>query len=127
MKRYLLDTHVVLWIAENSPNISQKARHILCEDALKYVSIASAWEVAIKISKGNLKLIGGLAEFYHIVEYNDLKMLPIEKEYLSRLTDMPFIHKDPFDRIIIATSMVEEMSIITIDENIQKYDVSWVW
>jgi len=127
MKKYLLDTQVVLWIAENSPKISQEARQVLCKDDLKYVSIASAWEVAIKISKNNLDLIGGLAEFYKIIEYNEFQILPVKREYLFTLTDMAFIHKDPFDRLIVATAMVEEMTVITIDENIQKYDVAWVW
>ena len=127
MKKYLLDTHAVLWIAENSPKISQAARQVLCKDDLKYISIASAWEVAIKISKGNFDLIGGLTEFYKIIDYNELEILPVKKEYLSRLTDMPFIHKDPFDRLIVATSIVEEMTIITADENIRKYDVSCIW
>jgi len=127
MKKYLLDTHVILWIAENSPKISQEARQVLCKDDLKYVSIASAWEVAIKISRGNFDLIGGLSEFHKIIDYNEFEILPVKKAYLSRLTDMAFIHKDPFDRLIIATAMVEEMTIITTDENIHKYDVSWVW
>jgi PIN domain nuclease of toxin-antitoxin system len=117
----------VLWIAENSSKISQEARQILCENDLKYVSIVSAWEVAIKISKGNLDLVGGLVEFYKIIDYNELTILPIKKEYLLPLTDMTFIHKDPFDRLIIATSMIEEMVIITADENIHKYDVNWIW
>ncbi|MCL2095699.1 MAG: type II toxin-antitoxin system VapC family toxin [Oscillospiraceae bacterium] len=127
MKKYLLDTCVVLWIAENSPLISQKARQILCKDDLKYVSIASAWEAAIKISKGKLGLTGGLAEFYGIIDYNELEILPVKKEYLSHLTDMPFIHKDPFDRLLVSTAIADNLTIITSDENIQKYDVEWVW
>jgi len=127
MKQYLLDTHVVLWIAENSPKISQEARQILCGDALKYVSIASAWEVAIKISKGNFDLAGGLVEFYKIIDYSELEILPIKKEYLLSLSDLPFFHKDPFDRLLIATAKIEEMTILSADENIQKYDVPWVW
>ena len=127
MKKYLLDTHVVLWIAENSSKISHEARQILMKDDLKYVSIASAWEIAIKISKGNFDLIGGLTEFYKIIDYNALEILPVKKEYLLHLTDMPFIHKDPFDRLIAATSIVEEMTVITADENIHKYDAAWIW
>ena len=127
MKKYLLDTHAVLWIAENSSKIPQKLRQLLPKDDLKYVSIASAWEVAIKISKGNFDLIGGIAEFYKIIDYNEFEILPIKRQYLSVLSDMEFIHKDPFDRLIIATSMAEEMTVITIDENIQKYDIDWIW
>ena len=126
-KKYLLDTHIVLWIAAEHSKISPRAKQILCEDGLKYVSIASAWEIAIKISKGNFDLIGGLTEFYKIIDYNEFKILPVKREYLSNIADMPFIHKDPFDRLIVATSIVEEMPIITVDENIHKYDVDWIW
>jgi len=126
--RYLLDTHILLWFFEEPARLSEQDKSIILDpDSEIYVSIASAWEVAIKISKGNLDLIGGLAEFYKIIDYNALEILPVKREYLSRLADMPFIHKDPFDRLIVATSIVEEMAVITADENIHKYAVPWIW
>ena len=63
---------------------------------------------------------------------NDIKtygfhVLQVEDEYLCNLLTLPYIHKDPFDRLIISTALVENLAIVTIDENIQKYDVSWIW
>ena len=58
---------------------------------------------------------------------NGFKILPIEDEYIKRLFALPLIHRDPFDRLIITTALAEDLTIITKDENIQKYDVKWVW
>ena len=58
---------------------------------------------------------------------SDFDFLQVEDEYLLGLTKLPLLHKDPFDRLIISTALAEKMTLITIDENIQKYDVPWVW
>ena len=68
-----------------------------------------------------------LDELLEIVQNRDFNILQIEDNYLNRLSDLPYIHKDPFDRLIIATALAEDLTIITIDENIQKYDVNWIW
>ena len=126
--KYLLDTHVVLWFAENSIKLSDKAyRAILSRGAYSYVSVASAWEVAIKLSIGKLDLEGGLSEFFRMIDDNGFGMLPIDREYLLAMTTLPELHKDPFNRIIIATAMVENLTLITIDENIRKYNLSMLW
>ena len=130
MDKFLLDTHVVLWIAENSPNIPSKIKQILSCHTVKCVSIASAWEIAIKLgNKGNktINLPGGLPEFYKMVDFNTFFTLPIKRTYLIQLLSLPFIHKDPFDRLLIATALVEGLTIITADENIHQYNVPWVW
>ena len=128
MIKYLLDTHAILWIAENSPRLSEKAKDVIINpDTIKYVSVASAWEVAIKLSIGKLKLHEGLSEFYQIIHSNRVSMLPIEESYLEELVNLPFIHKDPFDRLLVATALTESMTILTADENIHKYNVNWLW
>ena len=129
MKRYLLDTHIILWIAENPssffPNDTTNA--LKDAQAMKFVSIVSAWEVAIKLATKKLRLDGGLTEFYRIVDANKFTMLPIRKEYLDIIVDLPQAHKDPFDRLLVATAIEEDMTIITADENIHKYNVNWIW
>jgi len=126
--RYILDTHVVLWIAENSPLLSDKAKNaILDENAEKYVSIASAWEVAIKLDTKKLTLDGGLPEFFRMIDDNGFFTLSVEREYLKQITRLPNYHKDPFDRLILATAMAENISIITADENIHMYDIDYIW
>jgi len=68
-----------------------------------------------------------LDELLDVIESSELPVIPIENDYLKELSRLPFIHKDPFDRLIISTALLEDLTIITVDENIQKYDVSWIW
>jgi len=128
MKKLLLDTHVVLWVAENSNMLSGKAKAaVLDETTDKFVSIASAWEIAIKLGTKKLRLDGGLAEFFRMVDENGFLMLPIERAYLHQVPELPDCHKDPFDRLLLATAVCEGMTIITADENFQKYNVPLIW
>ena len=126
--KYLLDTHVILWLATNSPLLSETVkRAILDNNNEKYVSIVSAWEVAIKLGTQKLQLDGGLAEFFRMIDENGFLLLGIEREYVQSVQSLPFFHKDPFDRLLIATANVENLTLISIDDNIQKYDVNWIW
>jgi PIN domain nuclease of toxin-antitoxin system len=126
--KYLLDTHVILWLATNSPFLSETVkRAILDNNNEKYVSIVSAWEVAIKLGTQKLQLDGGLAEFFRMIDENGFFLLGIEREYVHYVQSLPFFHKDPFDRLLIATASVENLTLISIDDNIQKYDVNWIW
>ena len=126
--KFLFDTHAILWAGENSPLLSERAKKaFLSQTAEKYVSIASAWEVAIKLGTQKLSLEGGLSEFFRMIDDNGLIMLGVEREYLDRLHELPSWHKDPFDRLIISTANTENLTLVTVDENIQKYDVSWLW
>jgi len=127
MDRYLLDTHVILWLASEPHKLSEKVSQILISNAPKSISVASIWEVAIKLSKRGLDLEGGVEEFYKIANSNNLTILGVRKSHLKVLENLGFIHKDPFDRLIIATAKAQEMTIITIDEKIQKYDIPWIW
>ena len=125
--KFLFDTHAILWAGENSPLLSERAKKaFLSQTAEKYVSIASAWEVAIKLGTQKLSLEGGLSEFFRMIDDNGLIMLGVEREYLDRLHELPLWHKDPFDRLIISTANTENLTLVTVDENIQKYDVSWL-
>ena len=126
--KFLFDTHAILWAGENSPLLSERAKKaFLSQTAEKYVSIASAWEVAIKLGTQKLSLEGGLSEFFRMIDDNGLIMLGVEREYLDRLHELPLWHKDPFDRLIISPANTENLTLVTVDENIQKYDVSWLW
>ena len=128
MIKYLLDTHVVLWLADNSPLLSERAKHAFLDDkAHNYVSIASVWEVAIKLGNNRLQLQGGVAEFARIIESNGFGLLTLELPHLLRYPSLEEYHKDPFDRLLIATAICEDMTIITSDENIRKYSVSVLW
>ena len=124
----LLDTHVILWLASDVDKLSTKAKSAIAdENNTRYVSIVSAWEVAIKLGTQKLQFDGGLPEFYRVIDHNDFYETSVNREYLSLLGGLGDFHKDPFDRLIIATALVESFTIVTADENIQKYKVKWLW
>ena len=126
--RYLLDTHVVIWYYNASSELPQKIRELIHDPETSiYISSVSLWEIAIKTNLGKLDLPFPFDELLDIIKNRDFDILQIEDEYLRGLFALPFIHKDPFDRLLISTAIAENLTIITIDENIQKYDVSWIW
>ena len=126
--RNLLDTHVVVWLAVNSPKLSTTAKQVIFDSSNEsFVSIASAWEVAIKVGKGNLRLDGGVSEFFNIVYQNGFELLPITEEHVKRLEILPLLHRDPFDRILIASALTEGMCLISADTNVPLYDVDSLW
>ena len=128
MTKYLLDTHVVLWFAENSPLLSSKAKNAIMDiNCENYVSLVSVWEAAIKLGTKKLRLDGGLVEFFRIIDENGFVTLSVERDYLLKLPALPDYHKDPFDRLLIATAISENMTLITVDENIHKYKLSLLW
>ena len=127
--KYLLDTHAFLWYFEDSKKLSETAANIIEDaDMQKYVSIASLWEFSIKYSMGKLKFDGGLSNLWEMISRNEFIILPIKQQHLENIiSGLAFYHRDPFDRLIIATALTEDLTILTTDENIQKYDVSWIW
>jgi PIN domain nuclease of toxin-antitoxin system len=126
--RYLLDTQIALWLFEGSEKLSQAAQDIIFDDKNEiYVSIVSAWEVAIKVSINKLDFEGGSGVFLSSIKIHDMNILGVKGEYVTSVEKLPYIHRDPFDRLLISTALVEGFAIITSDGNIQKHDVSWVW
>ena len=118
----LLDTHIILWLAENSPKLSDAMKAvILDEENEKYVSIASCWEVSIKHSLKKLGLVGGTSEFFHIIQENGFELLNVLKDHLIVLEALPFHHRDPFDRLLIATALAENLGLVTDDASIKAY------
>jgi len=126
--KYLLDTHAIIWMIDNSPEMSSTMLKIInnSENSIG-VSVASLWEIAIKMSIGKLKLSVAFDEAISEIRKGRFVFLQIEDEHLHKLTNLQTLHKDPFDRLLISTALAEGMTIITADENIQKYGVSWIW
>ena len=123
-----MDTHVVLWVAENSSLLSDEVKTVILDkNAEKFVSIVSAWEVAIKLGTHKLNIDGGFQEFFKMIDDNGFITLSIEREYLRQILFLPDYHKDPFDRLIIATAIIEDMTLITADTNINRYNVPCLW
>jgi len=124
----LLDTHTVLWFFEDDKRLSKSAiEAIYNPDNKMYVSIASLWEAGIKCSIGKLKLDGGIEGFIEAIDSNGFILLSIDSGHIKKVTSLPYLHRDPFDRIIISQSIVENMAIITSDVNILKYEINPIW
>jgi len=126
--RYLLDTHTILWFLEGSDRLSETAAQAIEDvDAQNHVSIASLWEFTIKHSLGKLRFEGGVSALWKIIEANGFIVTPITQAQLKVLSGLPFEHRDPFDRLLIAAALAGDMTILTADENIQKYHSQWKW
>ena len=128
MTRYLIDTHTAMWFFNGDIKLSKTANEIIYDFSNPiYMSIASAWDVAIKLSIGKLDIVSNTADFLRDAETNKIIILPIVPASLTVLESLPMIHRDPFDRLLIATAIAEQMTLITDDENIKKYEVSQIW
>lgn len=124
----LLDTHAAIWFFAGDERLAKTAMNVMQSlDNALYVSIASVWELGIKMSAGKLGFIGGIDGFVKAIENNGFSLIAIEPEHIKAVVELPFVHRDPFDRILIAQAMVENMTILTLDANIGKYDVRTVW
>ena len=127
--KYLLDTHAFLWYFEDSDKLSETAAAVIENAAMqKFVSVASLWEFAIKNSMGKLDFENGLGNLWEMILQNRFVIISITQSHLLNVTaSLPFIHRDPFDRLLVATAKIEGMTILTADENIRKYDVLSEW
>lgn len=120
---YLLDTHVVLWLAYNSRRLTHEIETLLFDkNQTVYFSSVNIWEVAIKSKLGKLDIIGANAKELNsaLLENNYLE-LPVLSKHCLFLEHLPLIHSDPFDRVLIAQAMSENLTLITHDKNILGY------
>ena len=127
--KLLIDTHAALWLFNEYENLPVSVReHLLNETNELYISIASAWEIAIKHSLGKLpEFNGGVKSFLLAIRNYPIELITVLPQHVEKVEELPYVHRDPFDRIIIATAMCENMSIVTSDENIRCYNVKCVW
>jgi PIN domain nuclease of toxin-antitoxin system len=129
---YLLDTHVLLWASDTveSQRLSKPAVAALADTTQDiYISTAALWEIAIKASLPDRFEFfrGSLADLYTFIDANGIRLLGIRQSHLEALQKLPSIHRDPFDRLIVASALAEDMVIITADKNIQNYPAAWLW
>lgn len=125
----LLDTHTFLWWIANDPQLSQRARQVMEDGATElFLSVASGWEMAIKSRLGKLKLPDDLHSFVaEQVRINAIEVLPIEMIHALHVYSLPALHRDPFDRLLVAQSQIEKMPILTGDPQIARYAVTVIW
>ena len=127
--KYLLDTHTLLWFLRGEKKLSDKARQLIDNrHNEKCLSIVSLWEIAIKVSLGKLVLNKPFERLFpEQLDFNRIEILDITADSLIKLTTLPFHHRDPFDRLIIAQALVEELPIIGADTAFDAYGISREW
>ena len=124
---FLLDTHTFLWFLEDDPKIPQNVKETIATAQDIRVSIGTFWEMAIKASIGKLTLPAPITTLMDDCTELGFTILPIEASHLERLKELPKIHKDPFDRLLVCQAQAENLTVITADENIAKYDIQTLW
>ena len=127
--RLLLDTHAFLWFVLNDPQLSGTAAALIAAPANRIeISPASYWEVAIKIRIGKYTLPDPLDVFMkHELAANDFHILHIEPRHTAPLTTLPFHHRDPFDRLLVAQAMTEGIPIVSADSMLDAYPIKRLW
>jgi PIN domain nuclease of toxin-antitoxin system len=125
----LLDTHSFLWFWWDDPQLSETAKQAICDATnRKLVSTASCWEIAIKVSLKKLDLGTPYRGFIHQhMVRNNFELLPITHEHLAWLVDLPFHHRDPFDRMLVAQSLYEQIPIVSVDPQLDAYGITRIW
>ena len=128
--RVLLDTHAFLWWAsERGARLSDRARDLLSDGATDVaVSIASMWEIAIKVGGGRMVLPDAIERYLpDRLRHHGFELMAIELQHTFRAGALPPIHRDPFDRMLVAQAQIEGLPILTSDPAISRYDVETIW
>ena len=124
----LLDTHVFLWFVAGDQRLSANARQALeAADAELFLSAASIWEMAIKSSLGRLTLPLPLDEYIAEKLIQGVRVLPVDWTHAAAVEKMPFHHRDPFDRLLIAQATAENLPLVSADPEFRAYKVKLIW
>ena len=119
--KLLLDTHIVVWWGDNSPRLAPAIRAVVADSANEvFLSSVSWWELAIKAAKGHLAIPTGLRSRLRQDGFRDL---PITAEHALGVARLPLLHRDPFDRLLVAQALAEGLVLVTHDDVLTRYDV----
>jgi PIN domain nuclease of toxin-antitoxin system len=127
--RLLLDAHTFLWFVWDDVQLGTNARTVIVDPSnQKLISAATYWEIAIKVSIGKLDLGEPYRGFMHReINRNNFDMLPVSVEHAAVVSSLPFHHRDPFDRLLIAQALVEQMPIVSSDVAFDAYAIARLW
>ena len=127
--RLLLDTHAFLWFFIGNTSLSATARALIEDESNeKFFSVASLWEIAIKVSIGKLTLSAPFDDIFpDQIANNGIDLLGITSAHVSAITTLPFHHRDPFDRLLIAQALIEQMQIVSADAALDAYSITRIW
>ncbi|HUY80213.1 MAG TPA: type II toxin-antitoxin system VapC family toxin [Acidobacteriaceae bacterium] len=125
----LIDSHALIWGTVEPDRLSKTAERLMADGAHnRVVSMASLWEITIKMANGKLVSLG--ASIQHVMEAlrsNGVQILPVRASHLIRLESLPHHHRDPFDRLLIAQAIEEDLAILTDDAHFRRYPVKTIW
>ncbi len=126
--RLLLDTHTLIWHHEANPALSDRARDMLnLSDNQLFISAASIWEMAIKVSSGKLKLKRSLQDIIRIYQNIGATIMPVKPIHALGIESLPWRHRDPFDRLLIAQAICEDLTLVSRDAVFASYPVNVLW
>ena len=127
--KYLLDTHTFLWWNMDDAQLSPLAREIISDGANEiFLSAATAWEIAIKTTRGRLELPEDPTRYVsNRMNLHGFQALPVQIHHAVQVYKLPMHHADPFDRLLVVQSQIESMPLISVDAEIRKYEVEVVW
>lgn len=127
--RVLLDTHAFLWWITEDRRLSARAREVMADGGNDLLlSAASGWEIAFKASLGRVSLPIPIDRFLsEQLQRNGIGTLPIEMSHALRVHALPLLHRDPFDRLLVAQALLEKLRILTSDRRVAQYNVETLW
>jgi PIN domain nuclease of toxin-antitoxin system len=121
----LIDTHALMWWREDSPQLSPRARREIADpDNEIFVSVVTLWEIILKRSAGRLNFPDDLEQ---VLREDSFTLMPINFHHLRTIERLPFLHKDPFDRMLIAQATAEGIPLITKDRGLSRYGIALLW
>ena len=124
----LLDTHAFIWFVEGSIELSENAKDfILDTNNIKYISVASLWEMSIKVNQGKLLLKSPFESVMEDIIENGFILLNVNFEHLVENSKLPWHHRDPFDRLLISQSNIEGMTLVSRDSEFKNYTANIIW
>lgn len=127
MSNFLLDTHAFIWLSENDGNLPNDLRDMIDIVDKVYLSIASLWEIAIKLNLGKLSLQRSYETIESEIESSDILLLPIRFIDTVQIRHLPLHHRDPFDRMLIAQAMNNDLVLISRDTQFDSYPIQRLW
>lgn len=127
--RVLVDTHAMLWWLRDDRRLSRRARSVLKSGTNVLLwSMASSWEVALKVNLGKLELGRPIHRlFAELVTEQGVEVVPISHEHCSRLADLPLHHRDPFDRMLVVQAQQAKVPVLSADTKLERYAVKVIW
>jgi Uncharacterized protein conserved in bacteria len=126
--RLLFDTHALIWHYEASPALSDRARDMLnLSDNQLFISTASLWEMTIKVSSGKLRLRKSLKEIINVYRELEVTIMPVEPDHALATESLPWHHRDPFDRLLIAQAIHEDLTLVSRDNMFASYPINVLW